>query len=278
MSAPTDDSDQLSHDGAGSYQLRVRNLMAGKRVLVSDFEADLPATGVVLLLGQNGAGKSLLLRAISQLDQGQTVELTDRGDPVPVAAVLDFPGLLSSDRLSDVTSKSAWFGCDAETLEIYLSRLAVDVPDRSTVSKWSLGNRQRVRIATALASPRMVVLMDEPFRSIDEDHLQSLISLMVEEAERRLIIVSTHRPELLAGLATDALVLSEAGERRQAQLVRPSGRLRVRSVQRTDDLAIDMQTATVSQSQLHDVLQDLSATDSELLSLLAQPDYRIEDS
>jgi|GEM_PF-730965 len=295
MDAPPDDSDRaesrLRSDqplASGSkslerYRLKIRKLMAGKRVLIADYQAELPTTGVVLLLGENGAGKSLLLRAMSQVDHGQDVHLqTAQDEPVPVAAVLDFPGFLSADRLADVVRKARWFGSDADALSENLARLDVDLPANSTVSQWSLGNRQRVRIAAAIASPRKVLLMDEPFRSIDEGHLHSLIALLAKDAERRLILVSTHRPELLAGLATAALILSGDTVPRVPQLATPSGRSWVQVAGRgldgpdADTPTLEMQSQTVDQGELQDVLQAFTSEDAGKFSLLVRPDYSVD--
>lgn len=260
--------------------------MAGKRVLIADYEAQLPNNGVVLLLGQNGTGKSLLLRAISQLDHGQDVALTTaQSDPVPVATVLDFPGFRSTDRLADIVRKASWFECDADALAENLSRLNVDLPAASTVSEWSLGNRQRVRIAAALASSRKVLLMDEPFRSIDEGELHSLISLLAEDSKQRLIVVSTHRPELLAGLATAAVRLSGNSVPGVPQLAKPSGMAVVQIARRvlkgkpedgTDVAPIEMQSHIVDQAQLRELLATATAADTELISLLMRPSYNAE--
>jgi ABC-type Mn2+/Zn2+ transport system ATPase subunit len=171
--------------------------------------------------------------------------------------------------------KAAWFECDVDALGSYLSRLDVEVPERSPVSKWSLGNRQRVRIASALASQRKVVLMDEPFRSIDEAHLHSLVSLLAEEAKTRLIIVSTHRPELLAGLAKAAVVLSDNSSFQPPHMARPSGQIRVQLAKRAEASTVEIQTRTVSRSDLPEVLQTLALPESEVLSLLVQPDYSV---
>ena len=74
--------------------------------------------------------------------------------------------------------------------QIELADFADYLPD-----KLSGGMRQRVSLARALAYPSDVVLLDEPFASLDESLHKKMYDIIKEESKNRLIIMVTHDKE-----------------------------------------------------------------------------------
>ena len=62
----------------------------------------------------------------------------------------------------------------------------------------SEGQLQRLAIARAILSPAPILLMDEATSALDMDTERQVIQNLFEEASRRTVIVTTHRPSLLA--------------------------------------------------------------------------------
>lgn len=193
---------------AGGFRLSVDRLMAGRRSIIEDFACSLPGAGIVCLVGPNGAGKSLLIRALAGVERRQHVSLLDpRGVACELAVAFDFAGVVPSAGIDSLLDSAQWFGTARDDVNTMFSRLGVDPANELPFSRWSLGARQRARLATVLASRRPVLLLDEPFRSIDDEHRLALIDLLVDVSKDRLIIVSTHHPELLNGFTAATIVL-----------------------------------------------------------------------
>lgn len=62
----------------------------------------------------------------------------------------------------------------------------------------SEGQLQRLAIARAILSPAPILLMDEATSALDMDTERQVIQNLFEEDSRRTVIVTTHRPSLLA--------------------------------------------------------------------------------
>ncbi|MEY9965546.1 ATP-binding cassette subfamily C protein CydCD [Streptacidiphilus sp. MAP12-16] len=75
----------------------------------------------------------------------------------------------------------------------------------------SAGQRQRLALARAFLSDRPLVLLDEPTANLDGASEKTIVNAIRELARDRTVIVTAHRPALLA-LATARLALSD-GER-----------------------------------------------------------------
>jgi molybdate transport system ATP-binding protein len=185
--------------------------------------------GVLVLFGPSGSGKSLTLQACVGAVAARRGKLRVRGETVfDVAAGIDLPahqrriGYVPQhhalfpfcDVLANVTfglerarRKRPGPEIDALIEELGLARLRTAMPERL-----SGGERQRVALARALAvEPRLLVL-DEPFASIDLEGRAALIDTLRGMLERRNLpaLLVTHDP-LEAMRVGDRVVRFERG-------------------------------------------------------------------
>lgn len=127
----------------------------GKWIL-KDFSVDLPEVGWVCLFGPSGCGKTTLLRCLSD-------QMTANG--LRAAWVFQEDRLLPwSSALDNVTLAGGGREGAAELLASF--GLKDDAKKRP--SELSGGMRRRVALARALAFRGDVMLLDEPFKGLDE--------------------------------------------------------------------------------------------------------------
>ena len=162
--------------------------------------------GVYGLLGPNGAGKSSLLKMASgQLRPSQgTVELLGRpafGSPEVFHAVglcsdtdamfEDFTGL---QFVSSLLSLNGFDRAQAHKLATEAIEI-VDLKDamHRRVGVYSMGMRQRIKLAQALAHQPEVLFLDEPLTGMDPQNRKRISDLMKRLGdEGRTVLVSTH--------------------------------------------------------------------------------------
>ena len=100
---------------------------------------------------------------------------------------------------------------ESKTLNI-LKKLSLDVEKSRTISPFSLsgGQKRLLAIACALVIEPKVLLLDEPFAGLDGEGKANLIQILREEKEKgtRILLIS-HDPNLLCGIADKIIVLSE---------------------------------------------------------------------
>ncbi len=161
----------------------------------------------VALLGPNGGGKTTLLRVL--LGQVRplagTVTAPARCGYVPQSerSRLDYPVSALDVALMGSISNLPWWRRPGRT-ERRAAREALEtvgLADRADASYGELsgGQRQRVLVARALVQDTRVLLLDEPFRGIDEPNAARLASLLDALADGgRALIVSTHDVEQAA--------------------------------------------------------------------------------
>jgi NitT/TauT family transport system ATP-binding protein len=168
-----------------------------RRVIVEDVSFEVKLGEILSILGPSGTGKTTLLRALSGLvEPTPGSQLLHRGAPVaepPPDVILVFQDYASSLLPWRTVEKNVALGLEArpigkeeraervaEALELVgLAHRADSYPDQL-----SGGMQQRVQLARALALKPSVLLMDEPFGSLDaitkaqlQDQLQTLQSV-----------------------------------------------------------------------------------------------------
>jgi ABC-type multidrug transport system, ATPase component len=158
------------------------------------------------LYGQNGSGKTMLLRAISgliNLDSGSIFidgeKLHDKIEfPPETGIVIENMELLpecSAKKNLKMLAKIKNIA-DEKDIIFSLERVGLDPDSDKKVKKFSLGMKQRLNIAQAIFENQKIILLDEPTNALDEDAVQLIYKIIREEKSRgATIIVATHHKE-----------------------------------------------------------------------------------
>ncbi|MGN1345578.1 MAG: ABC transporter ATP-binding protein, partial [Eubacteriales bacterium] len=175
----------------------------------------------VSILGPSGCGKTTLLNIIGGLDRYSSGELSVRGTPTTdfcdrdwdfyrnhsIGFVFQSYNLIPHQTvLANVELALTLSGVSraerrkraAEALE------AVGLGDqlRKKPSQMSGGQMQRVAIARALVNDPDILLADEPTGALDSETSVQIMEILRKIAEKKLIIMVTHNPDLAERYST----------------------------------------------------------------------------
>jgi len=199
----------------------------GGFLLQADFAA--PTPGVIALFGRSGSGKTTLVNVISGLLAAQTARVRLAGETlsdtragvwVPperrrIGYVFQearlFPHLTVADNLR-YGARRARAAPSVISFEEVEALLGLAPFLRRRPHQLSGGERQRVAIGRALLSQPRLLLLDEPFASLDAARREELLPYLVALRDRLSIpmVYVSHQFEEVLRLATH-LVLLEAG-------------------------------------------------------------------
>ena len=183
-----------------------------------------PNGGVVGVLGENGIGKSTLLRGIAGLERRDagTVEFCgkrlSRKDRRRAASLVmqDVNHQFFSDSVLNECLLAAGGRNDGETVTHAKEALAaLDLSDLLDVHPMALsgGQKQRLAIACALLARKRLLLLDEPTSGLDFDRMVEVARLVRSLARANIaIMLVTHDHEFLNRCCDETLFLERAAE------------------------------------------------------------------
>ena len=195
--------------------LSIRHL---KRLTIGPLDLEVAAGDIVALTGPSGVGKSLLLRAIADLDTNQGT-LSLNGE-----ARESMSGPAWRKQVMYVPAYSGWW---ADLVEPHFEGaqrgIVIDTLHRlgleSTALGWevanlSTGERQRLSFARAVVHRPKILMLDEPTSGLDVDNAQKMEKLIEQYAQGDMgdgmgIVFVTHDAGQAARLGTRHIRLQD---------------------------------------------------------------------
>lgn len=162
----------------------------GDKSVLNNLSVEFKNGSRTCIMGASGSGKTTLLNVIMGLIKPDSGEMID--PPSRIAAVFQ------EDRLcepySAVANVLAVTGKEVAEDKILslLRELRLQGSEYLPVSTLSGGMRRRVALARALLAKGDTVILDEPFKGLDEDTRGEVIEVINRYTEGKTLIVSTH--------------------------------------------------------------------------------------
>lgn len=195
---------------------------------VSKYFGDFPALrdvsfkvehgSVVALLGRNGAGKTTLLKIMAGLSKPSQGSIKINGETARKESTRRRIGVLGHsiaiyDELTaheNLTMFANLYGLDdaAKRADEMLERVGLGRVKDGLAREFSRGMRQRLAIGRAFLHDPDLLLLDEPFTSLDDRAISLLQSMLKDMRERgRTIVMSTHQIREAMELATHVVLI-----------------------------------------------------------------------
>jgi len=147
---------------------------------------------IYLLKGHNGSGKTMLLRMLCGLISPTSGTITK--DELSYGVIIETPSFMEHEtarqNLKFLASIQSKIGMPEIEKTIAMLNLS-DVIDKK-VKKYSLGMKQRLAFCQAIMEDPDVLLLDEPFNALDDEHLAIIVDMIVSMKKDKIIIVAAH--------------------------------------------------------------------------------------
>ncbi len=179
----------------------------GERAVLDSFELTIRSAEFVAILGPSGTGKTTLLRLLSGLDQadGGTVRVAGRR-----SVVFQEPRLVPAKRVWQNVVLGQRGPVARQRAVVALTEVGLS----SHVDAWpktlSGGEAQRVALARAMVREPSLLLLDEPFASLDaltRIRMHELVGQLWQR-HRPAVVLVTHDVDEAILLADRVIVLS----------------------------------------------------------------------
>lgn len=170
----------------------------GHQKILSCVNLTLEKEKIYGIMGDNGSGKTMLLRVLAgllQTDEG-SIKYKEKNikkltDEIRIGLTLENVGLYEDMTLkqnlkyySKISGK-----IDCEEINQVVERVGLTESMNTKFDKYSLGMKQRAVIAQAILGKPELLLLDEPTNGLDKDGKNRIKQILEEEKERGGCIV-----------------------------------------------------------------------------------------
>ena len=170
--------------------------------------------------GENGSGKTMLMRGICGLIKGSEGSINIDGKvigkdisfPEDIGVLIENPsfipkytGYKNLKLVADIQGKVY-----KEEIIKTLQKVGLKPDDKRTYKKYSLGMKQRLGIACAIMGTPKLIILDEPFNGLDEKGVLQIRDVIKGLKQKNcIVIVACHDKEQLEYLSDEIYVIKE---------------------------------------------------------------------
>lgn len=197
------------------YSVRIdqktfRRASGGEIVVISDLAFDLVPQTFTCLIGPSGCGKTTTLRAILGLDRDFKGEVSGALRQARIAAVFQEPRLLPWRTVEQNIRLALPPALAEKDLTPILEAVELGSFSHSYPAELSLGMARRAALARAFSVEPEILLLDEPFVSLDEMTANRLRQLLLRLWQSRpvTVLMVTHNVREAMRLADRLVILS----------------------------------------------------------------------
>lgn len=175
----------------------------GEEWVLKDINLKMKTGEIHGIIGRNGSGKTMLMKAVCGFIKPTEGEVTVAGRKIGsevdfaqnTGVIIETPSFLpyfsGYKNLKNLADIRKTIG----RAEIYQAMTAVGLQPESKkrVGKYSLGMRQRLGIAQAVMENPDLLVLDEPMNGLDEEGVEEIRKLLLElKRKGKTIILATH--------------------------------------------------------------------------------------
>lgn len=192
----------------------------GDHRAVDDLSLRVPEGVVYGFLGPNGSGKSTTMKMLLGITRptsgsielfGKSLAETNRSDLLTrVGSMIESPpGYGHLTGRENMGVMQAMLGLSDAQVDAALDTVRLTQQKDKLVRNYSLGMKQRLGIALALAREPRLLILDEPTNGLDPAGIEEIRTLLVELAGRGItIMVSSHLLDEIEKMATHLGILA----------------------------------------------------------------------
>jgi len=192
-----------------------------KQTVIDHVSMQVPEGSIYGFVGENGAGKTTIMRLVSGLVEptsgtysifgktNKSKEIFDERNKM--SAMVETASLVPTmNAKQNLKFASLYLGIKEEPdFDELLKRVGLAGVDKKHVKNFSLGMRQRLGIAVCLLNEPKLMMLDEPMNGLDPEGIAELRELLIELNKKGItILISSHILSELEKIATHYGIIS----------------------------------------------------------------------
>lgn len=195
------------------YKIKNINKSYNNLKILEDISIDFDENKTTCILGESGVGKTTLLNiiaGITEKDSGEIIGFNNQDISFVFQEDRLIPWKNIEDNIAFVLEKNMSKLEAKRTIDKYLKLVNLEEYKNYYPKELSGGMRQRISILRAFVYPSNILIMDEPFKSLDINNKQIVIDLFkkLRIVEKKTCILVTHDIEEALTLGDKIVIFS----------------------------------------------------------------------
>ena len=203
--------------------LEVKNInkFFGKKQILKDISFDIEEGEILGFVGPNGSGKTTTIKIILGLQKASSGEVYINGENIKenfenairkVGAIVESPDMyMYLSGLDNLKLVANYYNISHDKIDSIVEFVGLKDRIKDTVSKYSLGMRQRLGIAQAILNKPNLLIVDEPTNGLDPSGIIEFRKMLKELAkkEKMSIFISSHNLSEIENICDKVLLINE---------------------------------------------------------------------
>lgn len=187
---------EIVHEYKNDFRLYISNL-------------DIPNNKIIGLVGENGSGKTTFMSILSgylKANMACNIYNDDMGKVLFIPSDMELYDFLTVNELLRLVKK--YTSDDFDEFDI-LNMLDLSEKRDCMIDELSLGMRKKLTLLPLFISTYDLVILDEPFNSIDMGYIYKLKELIAQKKNKTTFLISSHILETLTDICDEFILLSK---------------------------------------------------------------------
>lgn len=178
----------------------------GETEVLSNISMELKAGKIHGLVGENGCGKTMLMKCICGFVKPTEGMIAIDGKilgkemdvPENMGIIIETPGFIPNySGYKNLSLLAAVRGRVTKNQIIeFMEMVGLDAKSKKHVSKYSLGMRQKLGIVQAIMEKPDILIMDEPMNGLDKKSVELVRKVLKKTAdEGAVVLIASHNSE-----------------------------------------------------------------------------------
>lgn len=172
------------------------------------------------LVGKNGSGKTMLLKAICGLITSTDGEASVDGKKVGNGTYPESVGLvigniflfeyMSAFKNLKMLNEISENKISDDEIRIWLKNFDLNPHDKRSIKKYSLGMCQKVSLIQAFMNKPDLIILDEPTNALDEASIEYLKKIITEvnKNSKTTFIIASHDGQIIDDISDEIITMS----------------------------------------------------------------------
>lgn len=186
---------QIKHIYDENFELDVKDVSLNKNKIIG-------------LVGENGAGKTTLMSILSgYLKANKICEIEYDCDNYKIAFIPSEMKLYDFMTVKEFLGLMKKYSTTELSVEELIQILQMEGKEDCVIEELSQGMRKKMTLIPMFVKESDLVILDEPFNSVDVKYIYKLKKILQEKKKNRTLLISSHILETLVDLCDEFIVL-----------------------------------------------------------------------